>query len=239
MTAYIEDLKAAKLIAEAAHHNAQALYYSRQAEGQEIDNRTATSLARSAEIALAREELKEMWEGAANGRHRVLHFTDNVTADSVETAVDVLDRWSRIDEENSRPYKFVICSGGGSVIHGMKLYSTLKAIAARRPLVTVASGVCASMATVIHQTGTTRVIEPGCSYMVHDVSGDIGGSISNMQDQMEWLNKLNHQLHVALAEKSNKSVEEIAAMAKRRDAWYMPEEVIELGLADEIGYAGH
>jgi ATP-dependent protease ClpP protease subunit len=226
-----------KIIAEAASRRAQAEYYAAQAQGQLIDNETARILADSAGIALGREMLKEVWEGASNGRNRSYHFTDAVTADSVEQAVDVLNRWQRIDGANDRPWRFVICSNGGSVIHGMKLYSTLKSIARYREIVTVATGMCASMGTVIHQAGTTRLIEPGCSYMIHDVSADVAGNISAMQDQMDWLNKLNSQLHVALAEKAKLSIDEIATMAKRRDSWFMPAEVVEMGLADAIGFA--
>lgn len=227
----------AKLDAETAYRIAQAEYFTAQTLGQRIDNDTASSLAASARIALEREKNKEVWEGASNGRNRAFHFTDAVTSDTVEQTVDVLNRWQRIDADNQRPWRFVICSGGGTVVHGMKLYSTLKAITKTRPIVTVATGICASMATVIHQAGSTRLIEPGCSYMIHDVSGEMFGTIANMQDQMDWLNKLNHQLHVALAEHATISIEEIAALSKRRDLWYMPDEVVAMGLADRIGYA--
>lgn len=227
-----------KLDAEASKARAEAEYFKAKTIGQEVDNMTAQALARSAGIAVAREELKENWDAASNGRNRVYHFTDSVTSDSVEAAVDVLNRWQRLDTTNpEREYRFVICSPGGSVVSGMKLYSTLKAIAHKRPMVTVASGVCASMATIIHQAGNHRIIEPGCSYMIHDVSGEMFGSLATMQDTMDWLSKLNSTLHKHLAEKANMSVEEIAALSKRRDSWFMPEEVVEMGLADEIGYA--
>lgn len=230
------ELKDENVRAAIDYRRAQAEYFRSQARGQEIDNRTAAALAATAEIALAREELKELWDAASNGRNRVYHFTDNIGGDTVEQTVDALNRWQRIDKDNQNPWRFVICSGGGNVIAGMKLYSTLKAIAAKRPLITVASGICASMATVVHQAGTLRLIEPGCSYMIHDVSGAMDGSIGNMQDTMDWLNKLNAAIHVALAEKSGKSVEEVAELSKRRDSWYMPDEVIAMGFADEIGY---
>lgn len=223
-------------VAEAEYRRAQAEYFKAQTEGQMIDNETARALAVSAGIALKRELLKEDWDAASNGRNRSYHFTDNVTNDSVEAAVDVLNRWQRIDINNTNPWRFVILSGGGNVIAGMKLYSTLKAIAAKRPIITVASGICASMATVIHQAGTTRLIEPGCSYMIHDVSGEVFGSITNMQDTMDWLNKLNSQLHRCLAEKANLTIDEIAELAKRRDSWYMADEVVAMGLADAIGF---
>jgi ATP-dependent Clp protease protease subunit len=227
-----------RLRAESEYRLAQADYFRAQTAGQHIDNDTAQALALSAGIALGREQMKERWEAASNGRHRVYHFTDHVTSDSVEQAVDVLSRWQRLDADDpQRPWRFIICSGGGTVIYGMKLYGMLKSIARTRPVTTVASGICASMATVIHQAGSTRLIEPGCSYMIHDVSGEVGGSISNMSDTMEWLGKLNSQLHIALAEKSKLTVEEVAEMAKRRDAWLMPEQVVELGFADSLGYA--
>lgn len=222
--------------ADAYRSVAQAKYFEAQAVGQAIDNRTAEALAISAEIALSREQLKDRWDAASNGRNRVYHFTDEVTPDSVEQAVDVLNRWSRIDKANQDPWTFVICSPGGTMISGMKLYSTLKGVAQRRPLITVATGLCASMATVLHQAGTKRVIEPGCSYMIHDVSGQSTGNIASMQDTIDWLNKLNHEMHLILAERSVKTVDEIAAVAKRKDAWFMPSEVLEWGLADEISY---
>lgn len=226
-----------KLKADASRANAEADYFRAQTIGQEIDNRTATALAASAEIALQREQLKERWDAASNGRNRVYHFTETVTPDSVEAAVDVLNRWARIDEGDVKPWKFVICSPGGTVVSGMKLYSTLKAMGTKRPLITVATGLCASMGTILHQAGTRRVIEPGCSYMIHDVSGETFGNITSMQDTIDWLNKLNRQMHLILAERSTKPLEEIAAASKRKDAWFLPEEVIEWGFADEIGYA--
>lgn len=225
-----------RAVAEAEYRRAQAEYFKAQTAGQLIDNDTARALSVSAEIALKRELLKEEWDAASNGRNRSYHFTDSITNDTVEAAVDVLNRWQRVDKDNDNPWRFVILSGGGNVIAGMKLYSTLKAIAAKRPIITVASGICASMATVIHQAGTTRLIEPGCSYMIHDVSGEVFGSITNMQDTMDWLNKLNSQLHRCLAEKSTMTVEEIAELAKRRDSWFMPDEVVAMGLADSVGY---
>lgn len=233
------DMKDLKLAASAA----KLAFLEAQTAGQLIDNRTADALATTAEISATREINTSKWENASNSRNREYHFTEIVGPDSVAAAVDTISRWDRldtmVDDGEPRSYKFVICSAGGSVIHGMKLYSTLKAIANKRPLTTVASGLCASMATVLHQTGTRRIIEPGCSYLIHDVSGDSSGSLGSMQDAMEWMNKLNSSLHVALAEKAKLSVEEIAALGKRRDGWFMPEEVVAMGLADEIGYTIH
>lgn len=222
--------------ATAAYRLAQARYFDAQAAGQEIDNQTAAALAASAQIALAREQLKVEWDQSANGRNRVYQFTDDVGPESVEPCLDILAHWSRMDRHNTNPWRFSICSSGGNVIFGMKLYSTLKSIAMVRPVITIASGMCASMATVIHQAGTERLIEPGTSYLLHDVSGQTGGTISNMKDTMGWLEKINSRLHVALAEKTKFTPKEIAELCDRKDSWYMAEDVVEMGLADRLGY---
>lgn len=222
--------------ATAVYRLAQARYFEAQAEGQRIDNRTASALAASAEIALGRERLKDLWDASANGRNRVYHFTDDVSAESVEPCLDILGRWFRMDEGNEKPWRFSICSSGGNVVAGMKLYSTLRSIAMTRPVVTIASGMCASMGTVIHQAGTLRLIEPGTSYLLHDVAGQAGGTISNMQDTMGWLKKINTRLHQALAEKTKYTPEQIAELCDRKDSWYMAEEVVEMGFADRLGF---
>lgn len=210
-----------------------------EAEGQRIDNLTAQALATTAQISAAREVKSQAWEDAGNSTSREYHFTASVDEGSVDRAIEALTRWNRIDSANgdNREYKFVICSGGGAVVYGMKLYSVLKAISAKRPVVTVASGLCASMATIIHQAGSLRVIEPGTSYLIHDVSGESFGTIGSMEDAMAWMSKLNATLHAALAEKSNLTLEEVAQLGKRRDSWHMPDEVLAMGFADVIGYA--
>lgn len=229
--------KEEKMAAEAAHHRAQAEFFQAQTKGQLIDNRTAGVLAASAEIALMREQRKQDWDNASNGMNRLYQFTDEVNSATVDLAVDVLNRWQRLDAGNINPWRFVICSGGGDVVSGMKLYSTLKSAGLNREVITVASGMCASMATVIHQAGTVRLIEPGTSYLIHDVSGITGGSLGSMIDTVTWLRMLNAQLHTCLAEKSKLTVEQIAFLSDRKDSWFMADEVVEKGLADAIGFA--
>lgn len=222
--------------ATAIYRMAQADYYAAQAKGQDIDNITAQALADSAKIALRREQLKDEWDASANGRNRVYQFTGDVKEETVEPTLDILGRWSRMDRDNQDPWRFSICSSGGNVVFGMKLYSTLRSIAETRPLIVIASGMCASMATVIHQAGTERLIEPGTSYLLHDVSGATEGTLASMQDTMGWLKKINSRLHEALAEKSNLDVQAIGELCERRDSWLMAEEVVEKGFADRIGF---
>ena len=228
-----------KLQAEIAKLQAETLIALHEAEGQQLDNIMATALGTTSQIAVEREQRKLSWEKASDGYNRVLHFTDDVTIKTATNAIDVISRWHRIDNERgnpTRPYSIVLCTGGGDVFAGVKLYSVIQAIAQYRPILTVASGVCASMGTIIHQAGTHRLIEPGCSYLIHEISGGMGGTLGSMRDTTEWMTKLNQQLYAILAIRSTLTEEEIMERSKRRDFWLVPEEVIEMGFADQMGY---
>jgi ATP-dependent protease ClpP protease subunit len=233
------------LINSPEYVTAQTELVRSQRDGQDYDNRLAAALAESAELALVRERRKARWENAAPVHHRMYHFIGPIDSSSAVSLIDTFSRWDRIDTEDEaatgarpRPYTLVISSQGGDVVAGFQAYSYLKGLARRRGLVTVAAGLCASMATIWHQAGTERVIEPGCSYLLHEVSGSLGGRLDSIVDTAKWLEKMNDQLRHVLAERSNFDEEEIRTRVNRRECWLFPEDVVEeWGLADRIDYA--
>lgn len=212
-----------------------------QTEGQYQDNRMAEALAVTSELASRSAVLRGQWDAASPSLHRTLYFNQEIKPDPVEATIDTLARWDRIDAEagDDRPYKFVICSGGGSVVVGFQLYSFLKALAERRTLTVVATGICASMATVIHQAASPgeRIIEPGCTYLLHELSGATAGRLDNIQDTAQFLEKLNENLRKIYAERSNLTADEIHAKVNRTERYLTAEEVMEWGLADKLGFA--
>jgi ATP-dependent protease ClpP protease subunit len=222
---------------EIKRNEAEAAIYRAQAEGQLIDNELARHILTAGEYAAARESRKFNWEAAADQYHRVYHLNAEINEAHVEHAISVMSRWHRMDtqtEVKSEPYRVVICSPGGYIHYGMKLYAFLRNLAIERPIITIASGFCASMATIIHQAGTERWIDSGTSYLIHDPSGYAGGTIGDIEDTKEWMDQLKDSGHRILAERSTLSVEEIAARCKRRDWWMLSSEVVDLGFADKI-----
>lgn len=217
-----------KLVAEATYAEAQAV-------AQTYDAELAKTLADTALINYKNEERRYSSGLAGDLNNRVYRFDDEVDEDSVGSAVETLSRWHRLDGDDNRPYRFVISSGGGSVVYGMKLFSTLKSIGLTRPVITIASGICASMATVLLQGGTERLIEPGTSFLLHEVSGGAMGKIGDLKDTMNWFSQLNQMLNQILADRSHLSVEEVETLTTRKDCWMQPEEVVEKGLADRQG----
>jgi ATP-dependent protease ClpP protease subunit len=241
-----EVLGLTELTAESAYEPlliARTALVESQRIGQEHDNDLAASLAETARIALAKEIRRDIWEKAGENFHRIAHLTQEIESDSVGIWIDALSRWDRIDSveeaktgKDPQIYRLVLCSPGGDLVSGMAFYSFLKGLTERRPVHISASGLCASMATVIHQAGTVRLIERGCSYLIHEASSKISGRSDTIHDQAGWLAAMNDRLRQFLAEKSNLTAEEIKERSNRREWWLDENEVVELGFADRIGY---
>lgn len=212
-----------------------------QTAGQNADNRLAEALAGTAEMAFKREKLRQAWDAAAPALHRIYYFSGQIDSASVRDLIETFGRWDRIDNEandRSREYRLILTSPGGDVITGFQAYSYLSGLSQRRPLTIAAAGLCASMATVLHQAASEgrRIIEPGCTYLLHDVSGGVGGRLDSMIDTTEWLKQINGRMHKIFADRSNKTEEEIFTALNRHEKFLSAEEVIEWGLADAIDY---
>jgi ATP-dependent Clp protease protease subunit len=211
-----------------------------QTEGQKLDNELARALAITAELATDREKVRAKWDKAAPHHHRRFYLNGVIDKGSVELLIDTLSRWDLIDREegSDRPYTLVITSPGGDVTSGFQAYSYLKGLGEKRVLRISASGICASMATILHQAATQgeRIIEPGCTYLLHEVSGGVGGRLDSIIDTTEWMKQLNSMMHKIFAEVGNKSEDELAALLHRHEKFLSVEEVIEWGLADKIEY---
>lgn len=222
--------------------NAEALFHSLTAEklAQEIraakaDADLAETLSEAAKLAHTKDVRRWEFETAGDADSRVFRFPTSVNQDSVSAVIDTLSRWDRLDADKpERAFHLYLTSPGGMIMPGISLYNFLVRLAAKRPLITVASGFCASMATVIHQAGTQRLIEAGTSYLIHDASGGAYGDVSSLRDQAEWMDRINADLHGFLAKRSKLSVQEIGEKSKRRDWTLTAEQTVELGFADDL-----
>lgn len=195
----------------------------------------AETLTEAARLAHSKDVRRWNFETAGDSDQRIFRFPASINQESVSTVIDTLSRWDRLDaEQPDREYRLYLTSPGGMIMPGISLYNFLCQLATRRPLVTIASGFCASMATVIHQAGTRRLIEGGTSYLIHDASGSAYGDVSTLRDQADWMDRINRDLHRFLSRRSNLSIEEIGERSKRRDWTLTAEETVDLGFADEV-----
>jgi ATP-dependent Clp endopeptidase proteolytic subunit ClpP len=205
-----------------------------EASAAQSDAHLAEFLAKSAGLAYQREKLRFDMEQGSDWNHRVFRFSDEINPRSVAHLIESMSCAMRIDRDNPRPYTLYITSPGGLITPGISLHSFLKRLADNRPLTTVVSGFAASMATVVSQAGTHRQIEFGSTFLVHNASGVVSGETHSIQDQADWMRRMNAGLHRILAEKSRRTEAEIAARAERRDWNMTSDEALEHGFVDEV-----
>lgn len=168
--------------------------------------------------------------------HRAAHvytFYSAVDADSVQQCMAELGRWSRRDP--GAPITVIFNSPGGNVLDGLALFDYLRQLRSVGHVVnTIALGRAASMGAVLLQAGDHRVIGENAFLLVHEVSNNSAGKVSELEDGMEFTKRLQKRLLAILSERSTLSDREIQRRWARKEWWLDAEEAVELGLADSL-----
>jgi ATP-dependent Clp protease, protease subunit len=132
-----------------------------------------------------------------------------------------------------RDIHLYINSPGGSVMAGMALYDTMQFVDC--DVATYAMGMAASMGQFLLTAGTAgkRYALPRARIMMHQPSGGVGGTESDITIQADMLLRLKRQLNELQAHHSGQTVEQIERDAER-DRWFTPEQALEYGFIDHV-----
>lgn len=184
-------------------------------------------------------------ELSEDSRNRTYNYLEDVNWQSIGRAMKVIGAWSRMSAD---PITVRFSSPGGSVFDGFALYDQLKAIDTHRArITTVDIGWSASMAGILMQAGSRRVVAANAQFMVHEASTVAWGKTSDIEDEARLMRKLNDRLFKILSDRSlmahkagtateGLTLEQVWEKAKRKDWWLSSEEAVYYGFADEIGY---
>ena len=126
-----------------------------------------------------------------------------------------------------------INSPGGSVTAGMAIYDTMQFIP--NDVVTVATGLAASMGQFLLSSGTKgkRYATPNARVLMHQPSGGIGGTASDIKIQAELILHMKKVMAELTAEQTGQTVETIPK-DNDRDKWFTATEALEYGFFDKI-----
>ncbi|MFF4834097.1 head maturation protease, ClpP-related [Streptomyces sp. NPDC001315] len=123
-----------------------------------------------------------------------------------------------------------INSPGGSVFEGIAIANALRSHPAS---VTVQiDGIAASIASVIAMAGDRIEMAPNTMLMIHDASGVCLGNASDMEEMAELLDLISDNIADAYAARAGGTRGEWRARM-RAETWYLPEDAVTAGLADE------
>ena len=136
------------------------------------------------------------------------------------------------EDPNSDIYLY-INSPGGSVDSGMAIFDTMQWIS--NDVATVAMGLAASMGQFLLSAGTPgkRYALPHSRIMMHQPSGGLGGTASDIRIQAEQSLHIKKTMAQLIAQHTGQNVDQIEADSDR-DRWFTAEQALEYGFIDHV-----
>ncbi len=127
-----------------------------------------------------------------------------------------------------------INSYGGSVPDGLAIFNALKRHKAS--VHTFVDGVAVSCASYIAMAGDKITMAKNAQMMVHAPWGYAIGNAMQLREQADILDRYAKSLASGYADKSGmEHADALALLTDGKDHWYLAEEAVEAGLADEVG----
>ncbi len=135
--------------------------------------------------------------------------------------------------DDDRDIWLYINSPGGSVYSGMAIYDIMQFVT--NDVATVAMGMAASMGQFLLSAGTPgkRYATPHARVMMHQPSGGIGGTASDIKIQAEQLLHIKKQMAELIAQHTGQTIDQIETDSDR-DRWFTAQEAKEYGFVDNV-----
>ena len=153
---------------------------------------------------------------------------NQVTANEVCAKLILLEA-----EDPDKDISLYINSPGGSVTDGLAIYDTMQYV--RPDVSTICVGLAASMGQFLLCAGAPgkRYALPHSRILMHQPSGGIGGTASDIRIQAEQMLYIKRTLFERTAFHTGQPIEQIELDADR-DRWYTADEAKEYGFVDHV-----
>ena len=176
----------------------------------------------------------EMVEYYRNLKERVIEWNDEIDDRTLEVA-HYIRKWNREDKalapEMRKPIRILINSDGGSVDAVMHVIDMI--LLSKTPVITVGLGRVYSAGGLLLMAGHKRYIFQHTSCLIHDGSSGAFGSIGKVLDNLEFTKELEQKLKEYILARTK--IDEATYDSNYRRDWFMfSDEMIRLGVADEV-----
>jgi ATP-dependent Clp protease protease subunit len=164
-------------------------------------------------------------------RHRIIFLGQQVDDDIANRICAELVLLA--SEDDKRDISIYINSPGGSVYAGMAIYDVMQYVP--NDIATYAMGMAASMGQFLLTAGAPgkRYALPHAQILMHQPSGGIGGTASDIRIQAEQMIYVKRTLAERIAFHTGQTIEQIERDADR-DRWFTAEEAKEYGFVDKV-----
>jgi len=214
------------------------------------DSLVKKELAQAASLrvgtALAKEQLKiskldveireqnHALESAKDFHNKFYLFADSIDLRNVTNCIEVLGIWDRLDA--ACDIEIAIHSGGGGALPGMALFDYIGRLRRTHKVTTSVLGYAASMAAIVLQAGTHRVIGQESSILIHEISSQAVGKIGEIEDVTAFLHSLQNRIVNIFVSRSGGRIAAATFIEnwRRREWWLDADEMLKWGFVDEI-----
>jgi len=164
-------------------------------------------------------------------RERII-FLGSVVEDAMANAIAAQILLLSAEDPEKDIYLY-INSPGGSISAGMAIYDTMQFVP--NDVATVAMGLSASMGQFLLCAGAPgkRYALPHARIMMHQPSGGIGGTATDIRIQAEQIGFTKKKMAELIAFHTGQKAETITADSDR-DRWFTAEEAKEYGFVDHV-----
>ena len=153
-----------------------------------------------------------------------------------ETLKDPEDPESGV-EKVSQPFEMIISTNGGDAREMAAIYDMMRHIRKDCDIETLGLGKVMSAGVPLLAAGTTgkRRIGKYCRVMLHNVSAGTIGALTQMQNEMKEVEKIQKQYIEILAAETLMTEKQIKRLINKNVNVYLSaEEALEMGIVDEI-----
>jgi len=164
-------------------------------------------------------------------RHRIIFLGQQVDDDIANRICAEIVLLA--SEDDKRDISLYINSPGGSVYAGMAIYDIMQYVP--NDIATYAMGMAASMGQFLLTAGAAgkRYALPHAQILMHQPSGGIGGTASDIRIQAEQMLYIKRTLFERTAYHTGQPIEQIEKDADR-DRWFTADEAKDYGFVDQV-----
>jgi ATP-dependent Clp protease protease subunit len=164
-------------------------------------------------------------------RHRIIFLGQQVDDDIANRICAELVLLA--SEDDKRDISLYINSPGGSVSAGLAIYDVMQYVP--NNIATYVMGMAASMGQFLLCAGTQgkRYALPHAQVLMHQPSGGIGGTATDIRIQAEQMLYIKRTLAERIAFHTGQTVEQIETDSDR-DRWFTADEARDYGFVDQV-----
>ncbi len=170
---------------------------------------------------------------ASPDESQVYPYFGDIDAVTAARFIQTTSLWNR--RRPGSDITVILNSNGGSVFSGLGVFDHIQGLRAKGHKVTIkVLSLGASMAAIVLQAGSERLMGSNALLLLHEGGGELSGTMAAMEDGQKLFSVLNERTANIVADRTGMSVRKYKSLIKRRDAWLTAPEALELNLVDRI-----